>query len=52
MLVPIGSEVRSWGLAAKLRLFGAERRLLALAWDCLHVAAGVYVLISWLASTA
>lgn len=49
--VPIGSEVRSWGLTAKLRLFEAEGGLLALAWGCLHVAPSVYVPISWLAGT-
>lgn len=46
MPVPISSEVRSWGLTAKLRLFEAEGGLLVLAWDCLHVVLSVYVPIS------
>lgn len=43
--VPISGEGRFWRLTANLRLFEAEGRLLALAWDCSHVAPSV----SWLA---
>jgi len=46
------SEVRSWGLTAKLRLSEADGGLLALAWDCLRVAPGVCVPVSWLAGAA
>lgn len=47
--VPISGEGRFWRLTANLRLFEAEGRLLALAWDCSHVAPSVYVPVSWLA---